>query len=164
MICITDHWEDFEMECNPVALERLMMDLVPTEALAMLQKLREQCSNQATGYALRRNQRRRAVRSLQATEQLYEGLARDADYIEDIRETRKIVLDSLFVTENMAVLLHASCSKCARDWATPALTIRCLNCGAFIAPSAIRLSYPLLKTLAEAVQATMRRQWTITQM
>jgi hypothetical protein len=123
------------MECQLIALERLMEDIVPAKSLAMLRSLRDVCSNQAIGYALRRNQRRRAMRSFKVSEQFYERLTREAADSErhrvDWTQSRASNLDALTsrVAMAMADVSDGVCNRCSRYKSIAILAICCMDCG-----------------------------------
>lgn len=134
MVCITDHWEKFDSSCHKISLGRLLRDIAPTESLPMLRSLRELCSNPAIGYNLRRNQRRRAARSLQVFEKFYERLAEDAapeqyrlEWEFDPSEGKGL---PVWVVESVSCLRRRVCHTCLRQDSRSVLVMWCLDCGA----------------------------------
>lgn len=135
IVCVTNHGHCLGGECRPMALDQLMEAILPADRLAMLQDLREVCSNQAIGDVLRHNQRKRAVRSLLMSEQFYESLAKD--------EEASLILDPLCrsdlqwyvdawasrVASNMADMRHGVCNGCLNRKSTLLTAIWCLECG-----------------------------------
>lgn len=69
-VCITDHREpaDEPETCNRVALQKLLGHIVPEESTVKLQRLRNVCSDSRVSHVLRRNQQKRALRSLLTSE------------------------------------------------------------------------------------------------
>ena len=66
-ICITDHETDPidpPESCNHVALEWVIKQIVPHESIVQLRGLRNLCSDGRLSHTLRRNQQKRAIRSL----------------------------------------------------------------------------------------------------
>lgn len=95
----------------------------------MLRDLRDLCSNQATGYALRRNQRVRAVRSHHVTEQFYASLA-NGDDASQHRGLRWTPTSLIFTIEDTAGLEYDCCNRCLGEGrAEPIQASWCLNCG-----------------------------------
>lgn len=129
MVCTTDHWVDSVRTCYLIALDQVMEAIVPTESLTMLRDLRDLCSNQATGYALRRNQRVRAVRSHHVTEQFYASLA-NGDDASQHRGLRWTPTSLIFTIEDTAGLEYDCCNRCLGEGrAEPIQASWCLNCG-----------------------------------
>lgn len=131
--CVTNHRRD--KECRLMALDQLMEAILPADRLAMLQDLREVCSNQAIGNALRRNQRKRAVRSLLMSEQFYERLANDegASLVLDPlgKSDPQLIGDKLAsrVADNMTNMRHGVCNRCLNRKSALLTAIWCLECG-----------------------------------
>jgi hypothetical protein len=119
-VCVTDHWKKPYVNCRHITLTQIMEVIVPTEDVTMLRKLYDLCYDQATGYALRRNQRRRAVRSCRISEQFNNRLAKKQG------ASSAVAWD--FLVENLADLGQGDCNSCSRGLA-PLLAIWCLNCG-----------------------------------
>jgi hypothetical protein len=133
MICITDHWEDYDVRCRLITLEQLMEEIVPAESLMMLRDTHELCFNQATGYALRRNQRRRAIRSFQISKQFYEELANYEDAAEDGHLQQKLGAGNNLTPRalnEMADARDGTCKTCLRpEFFSAVLAVWCLDCG-----------------------------------
>lgn len=128
MVCTTDHWVDSVTTCSLIALDQVMEAIVPTESLTMLRDLRDLCSNQATGYALRRNQRMRAVRSHHVTEQFYASLA-NGDDASQYRGPRCTPVSLISTIEDTAGVEYDCCNRCfGQGRAGPILASWCLNC------------------------------------
>ena len=133
IVCVSNHGGRRDEECRLMALDQLMEAILPADRLAMLQDLRRVCSNQAIGNVLRRNQRKRAVRSLLMSEQFYESLAKDEGaslmvdppYRSDLQSNEDEWAS--VVADNMTNMRHGVCTRCLK----PALlkTICCLECG-----------------------------------
>lgn len=143
VVCVTNHGRQRDKECRLMALDQLMEAILPADRLAMLQDLREVCSNQAIGNVLRRNQRKRAVRSLQMSEQFYESLAKDGGAFLMLDSPYESELQSQVnewvwhVADNIADMRYGVCKRCPNRKATP---IWCLDCGDHSI-----LCYPCLK-------------------
>lgn len=143
MVCITDHWEKPDVECDLIALEELTKAMVPTKSLTMVQELCHLCSSQATSYALRRNQWRRAVRSFQVSRQFYERREIENDTGALERHRLKWELDdddsveeefNFSISENIAGVKHYVCSRCLENVYGPAVVANwCLECGGIVA-------------------------------
>lgn len=81
-ICITDHQytrvdtrvrdrgQHRPNDCKHITFEKLLGHIVATDSAVQLQNLRRACCDARTSHALRRNQQRRAMRSLLISEQL----------------------------------------------------------------------------------------------
>jgi hypothetical protein len=67
--CKTDHQS--ERNCSPTALCDILQFIVEAECFFRLQTLLVTCSNEGCRYTLRRNQRKRAIRSYVITEQRF---------------------------------------------------------------------------------------------
>jgi hypothetical protein len=67
--CTTDH--RIERTCSPVALHDILQFIVPAECLSPLATLLVACSSEDRRHTLRRNQRKRAVRSYIISEQKF---------------------------------------------------------------------------------------------
>jgi hypothetical protein len=74
-ICVTDHetqkrfYSKVGVACNHVTFERLLQHIVPAESLMQLQDLRILCRDSRMSHTLRKNQQRRAIRSLLTSKQ-----------------------------------------------------------------------------------------------
>jgi hypothetical protein len=131
MVCITRHYASDEA-CRLIVLDRLIEAVVPADQLTMLRDLRELCTNPATFHTLRRNQRRRAVRSLQTSEQFYERFAKDADASGqyDFAFPRAALHDfALGVLRNIANVKHGFCDTCQSYKSVLSTANWCLDCG-----------------------------------
>ena len=69
MPCTTNH--PFGDTCSQTALHDILQFIVPAECLSSLQNLLVSCSGEGSLYKLRRDQRRRAVRSFTVSEQKF---------------------------------------------------------------------------------------------
>jgi hypothetical protein len=67
--CTTDH--QFERNCSPTALRDILQCIVEAECFFRLQTLLAACSNEDRRYTLRRNRRKRAIRSYIISEQRF---------------------------------------------------------------------------------------------
>jgi hypothetical protein len=73
--CTTDHQS--ARDCFPTALHDILQLIVPAECVASLQALLVACSSDDRRYALRRNQRKRAIRSYVISEQRFASRVTD---------------------------------------------------------------------------------------
>jgi hypothetical protein len=131
MVCITRHYASDEA-CRLIVLDRLIEAIVPADQLTMLRDLRELCTNPATFHTLGRNQRRRAVRSLQTSKQFYERFAKDADASgrSDFAFPWAALHDlALGVLMNMANVKYGFCDTCQSHNSALFTAIWCLDCG-----------------------------------
>jgi len=136
MVCLRHHSRGYDKECCLVTLDQLMDGIALAESVSMLRNVRELCSDQATGYVLRRNQRRRALRSIQISKRLYGTSAKNADAPEhhnmDLKlEILAMIPDSLAarVVKSMANVRHALCNRCLSRKCTLLVVNWCLDCG-----------------------------------
>jgi hypothetical protein len=146
LICTTNHWEGHNKACDLTQLHQIMEDIAPTESLTALLELRELCSDRALAYALRRNQRRRAVKALLAFEQSNEALG--ADFA--LQGTHPVLGFLSTWTRKVGWPYYATCDRCLKERSTPArLTTQCLDCGGLsnLCLDCVQLDTPELNTL-----------------
>lgn len=134
MICIIHHRGN--TPCRLIALDQLMGAIVPPDCLTMLRDLRKLCSNQATSTALRRNQRRRAMRCYLISEQFCESLAKDASapgpqnpYWGKRQLEFTLIQLAHYGVENMANVRPGSCNRCLSHDSALLTVMWCLDCG-----------------------------------
>jgi hypothetical protein len=135
MVCVARHEGGHGGNCRLIALDQLMEAILPAGRLTMLRKLRELCSDQAISNVLRRNQRRRAVRSFRISDQIYKRPAKDADASKlqnPLREfemlTRTPIAVAKSVLENIANVRHGVCNECLSQKSDLLVAIQCLDC------------------------------------
>jgi hypothetical protein len=129
-ICITDHeeksaglWGNTE-HCYHVALEEVFEQIVPAESLVQLRKLQNLCSDARISHVLRRNQQKRAVRSLLTTERNFSMVSTDSTGPFTMEAQRKEFLESLTCA---VCLMYSDCNGCSM-WLDAALVTWCIEC------------------------------------
>jgi hypothetical protein len=83
--CTTDH--QIERFCSPTALHDILQYIVPAECLSQLRARLVACSSEDRRYTLRRNQRKRAIRSYVISEQRF--LFRDHRCHQELRQNER---------------------------------------------------------------------------
>lgn len=134
MVCVTDHMaeigtEDPPESCNRIALVRLLGLIVPAEHLTQLQNLRTLCSDETIMYTLRRNQQKRAVRSLLTSEGNLAAASPPFSLNGWVsrRRTEDDRFDFLDSLTGLRHSSHAVCSQCSKRFDI-ALAIWCIDC------------------------------------
>jgi hypothetical protein len=134
-ICITDHEykkrdnpEEFHMSCNHVTLEEILEQIVPAENVVQLRKLRDLCSDGGISHVLRKNQQKRAVRSLMTSERnfsMVSTVSTDSSWPSHTMESLRMeFLESLTDAVNLP---YSVCNGCS--WAfEAALVTWCIEC------------------------------------
>jgi hypothetical protein len=134
-ICITDHEkfpaaleEDDSNSCNHVTLEKLLQQIVPPESIGQLLKLRNLCSDGRVSHMLRRNQPKRAMRSLFISERDLSTVSPNSTttqrYIYTKDHLRKDFLEAL---TGAISLTHSLCHGCS-ERVEAALATWCAEC------------------------------------
>ncbi|TLD09742.1 hypothetical protein E2P81_ATG10263 [Venturia nashicola] len=135
LVCIEEHDpRQSPGPCTKVGLEELLNHIAPADSIAKLQGLRQTCAERIRIYNLRRNQRRRAVRSLIISEQnLGTALPQSSNIERELANATQRLRTWFFEG-----LLHLYSSKpecCICQQKThdtrPALAIWCIECGDF---------------------------------
>lgn len=151
MVCISDSWgAKSVVDCELIALDRLMDLIVPMESLKSLLDLRDLCSSRVMAYELRRNQRRRAVRSLLITAQNLDLRPRATDPWLHLPDYHQHVITTPDLTY-IARLKFAVCSNCPAHgrFQKFRLGVWCLDCGGLssLCSRCLRLNASGLPTL-----------------
>jgi hypothetical protein len=131
-IFITDHEEEPAREhpnsCSHVALEEILEQIVPAKNIVQLRKLRNICSDGRISHVLRRNQQKRAVRSLLTSERNFFAMVSDSSSTPEpgliMEALRKEFLESLTGAFN---LQSGHCSGCSMQ-IQAALVTWCVEC------------------------------------
>jgi hypothetical protein len=144
-ICITDHEDDpagsrrkhpkncNPQSCNHVTLEEVLERIVPVKSTVQLRKLQNLCSDARISHVLRRNQQKRAVRSLLTSERNH-SMASTAsmDSLGDpgpftMETLRKEFLESLTGAVKLNYTHWLDCKKCSMQF-DAALMTWCIEC------------------------------------
>jgi hypothetical protein len=135
--CTTDH--HLEGTCSPTALNDVLQSIVPPECLSPLQTLLVACSNGDPRSTLRRNQRKRAIRSRIIPEQRFfsrvidrcpQELRNDREdwagsHWEEWRDQQRMFFESLMNIQE----IHVECETWEESSRYGGLLTWCLDCG-----------------------------------
>jgi hypothetical protein len=168
--CTTDHHQLSEHICSPTALREILKSIVPADCLSRLQTLRVACSNEDRRSTLRRNQRKRAIRSYINSEQKFVSRVIDRcpqelqryeledwanSHWNKWRDQQRIFLQSLVFTK----MIEVECRTCDFTGKFTGLTTWCLDCES---RSHACLSCPYLHHLKKGAPCTSLSNFRIT--
>jgi hypothetical protein len=134
LICVTDHWKCLDLDCERIVLDQLVRNIVqflPTESVTTLRNLRDICANHKISLILRKNQRKRAVRSFLVSEGSltpppFTPSGLHGALNNPLMLAPLLKIETLAFLENVANLKHVKCDVCVvRDCV---LATWCLDC------------------------------------